>query len=315
MTLVRAVLACAVAALTADSFVGPAPVAAPGHPQLPSPCSLDAVDGRVARRTGTVTPLGARFDMEVDAFLIAVLSVYVAPDVGAWVLAIGAMRYAYVAAGWALPWLRRPTPPRYWAKVVAAVQGVVLAVAAAERAAHGRGRRSPSRSRSPCWWSRSAATCGGSGVIAARPPRCPLPARVSPARRSPPWRSTLVWLALVLPDRVQDLTPGALLRLPLEGIVLVALALVLPAGPRRWVASVFGLLLGLLVVVKVLDIGFEAVLDRRFSPVSDWVYFGPGIGVLADSIGRPAGGRRRRRWRCVLAVVLLVVLAARRREG
>ena len=29
------------------------------------------------------------------------------------------------------------------------------------------------------------------------------------------------------------------------------------------------------------------MLDRRFSPVSDWVYFGPGIGVLADSVGQP----------------------------
>ncbi len=30
---------------------------------------LDAVDGQVARRTGTATALGARFDGEVDAFL------------------------------------------------------------------------------------------------------------------------------------------------------------------------------------------------------------------------------------------------------
>ncbi|MFD8079956.1 CDP-alcohol phosphatidyltransferase family protein [Streptomyces sp. NPDC059718] len=33
---------------------------------------VDAVDGRVARRTGTTSPLGARFDMETDAFLIRV---------------------------------------------------------------------------------------------------------------------------------------------------------------------------------------------------------------------------------------------------
>ena len=131
VTLVRAEMACVVAALTADSFLRPAHVAV-----LVSLTALalllDAVDGRVARRTGTVTPLGARFDMEVDAFLIAVLSVYVAPALGGWVLAIGAMRYAYVTAGWALPWLRRPTPPRFSAKVVAAVQGVVLVVAAAD---------------------------------------------------------------------------------------------------------------------------------------------------------------------------------------
>ena len=64
--------------------------------------------------------------MEVDAWLILVLSVYVAPMVGGWVLAIGLARYAYVAAGWLLPWLRGPVPPRYWRKVVAAIQGVTL---------------------------------------------------------------------------------------------------------------------------------------------------------------------------------------------
>ena len=118
---------------------------------------LDAVDGLVARRTGTSSALGARFDMEVDAFLILVLSVYVARSMGAWVLAIGAMRYAYLVATWALVWMRGSPPPRYWSKVVAAIQGVVLAVVAADS--------SPSHSRSPpwpwrshCWSSRSAAT-------------------------------------------------------------------------------------------------------------------------------------------------------------
>jgi hypothetical protein len=70
--------------------------------------------------------------MEVDAFLILVLSVFVARSLGAWVLAIGAMRYVFVVAGWALPWLREPLPPRYWRKVVAAIQGIVLVCAAAD---------------------------------------------------------------------------------------------------------------------------------------------------------------------------------------
>ncbi|MGO7983492.1 CDP-alcohol phosphatidyltransferase family protein, partial [Rhizobium johnstonii] len=86
--------------------------------------------GWVARRTGTVTELGARFDMEVDAFLLLVLSLYVAPILGPWVLAIGLMRYAFVAAGWVLPGLRLRLPPRYWRKVVTAVQGIALAFAA-----------------------------------------------------------------------------------------------------------------------------------------------------------------------------------------
>ncbi|GII58675.1 membrane protein [Planotetraspora thailandica] len=91
---------------------------------------LDAVDGRVARRTGTASRLGARFDMEVDAFLILVLSVFVAASLGVWVTAIGAMRYAFVAAGWVAPWLRGSLPPSFARKTVAAVQGIVLVVAA-----------------------------------------------------------------------------------------------------------------------------------------------------------------------------------------
>ena len=57
---------------------------------------------------------------------------YVARSAGAWVLAIGAARYAFLAAGWLLPWMRAPLPPRYWRKVVAATQGIVLTIAAAD---------------------------------------------------------------------------------------------------------------------------------------------------------------------------------------
>ncbi|MGO4595897.1 CDP-alcohol phosphatidyltransferase family protein [Leifsonia sp. 2TAF2] len=92
--------------------------------------ALDAVDGWVARRTGSVSELGARFDMEVDAFLLLVLSVFVARTLGPWVLAIGLLRYAFVAAGWMLPWLNRTLPARYWRKVVTAVAGIALALAA-----------------------------------------------------------------------------------------------------------------------------------------------------------------------------------------
>jgi hypothetical protein len=68
--------------------------------------------------------------MEVDAFLLLVLSAFVAPILGLWVLAIGLMRHVFVAAGWMLPWLRLQLPPRYWRKVVTAVQGIALTLAA-----------------------------------------------------------------------------------------------------------------------------------------------------------------------------------------
>ena len=130
VTLARAVLACGVAALVTEAWVGE-----PATAVLVTLCAaalvLDLVDGRVARRTRTASPFGARFDGEADAFLILVLSVHVARTAGAWVLLIGAARYAFATAGWALPWLRERLPFRYWRKVVTAVQGVVLTYAAA----------------------------------------------------------------------------------------------------------------------------------------------------------------------------------------
>ena len=93
--------------------------------------ALDGVDGQVARRTGSSSALGARFDMEVDAFLILVLSVFIAGTFGWWTVLIGAYRYVFVAASWALPWMTAPLPPRFSRKVVAAAQGVVLVVATA----------------------------------------------------------------------------------------------------------------------------------------------------------------------------------------
>jgi phosphatidylglycerophosphate synthase len=129
VTLTRATLAGGVAALTADSFVRDVPSVVYVGVTVVA-LALDWVDGQVARRTGTASELGARFDMEVDAALLLVLSVYAARSCGAWVLVIGLMRYAYVAAMWPLPWMRGTLPPRYWRKVVAATQGVVLVVAA-----------------------------------------------------------------------------------------------------------------------------------------------------------------------------------------
>jgi phosphatidylglycerophosphate synthase len=130
VTLGRALLVGAVTALAVQSFDRAAPVALMVTLTAVA-LALDGVDGYTARRTGTSSELGARFDMEVDSFLVLVLCVQVAPLKGGWVLAIGGMRYAFVAASWVLPWMRGSLPPRYWRKVVAAIQGVALTVAMA----------------------------------------------------------------------------------------------------------------------------------------------------------------------------------------
>ncbi|WP_320779317.1 CDP-alcohol phosphatidyltransferase family protein [Streptomyces sp. CRN 30] len=129
VTLGRAVLVGGVTALVADSFRDAPPVSLLVGLTAVA-LLLDGVDGRVARRTGTSSALGARFDMEVDAFLILVLSVYVSLSLGPWVLLIGAMRYVFVAAARVRPWLTAPLPPSTARKTVAALQGVLLLVAA-----------------------------------------------------------------------------------------------------------------------------------------------------------------------------------------
>ena len=137
VTLTRAVLVCGVTALVAASSGGAGTPGGLGVLVAVSSVALalDAVDGWVARRTGTANPMGARFDMETDAFLILVLSVQVARDLGWWVLGIGAARYVLLAVGvagrWA-PWLRGQVPARRWRKVVAAYQGIALTVASAQ---------------------------------------------------------------------------------------------------------------------------------------------------------------------------------------
>ncbi len=129
VTLARAVLVGAVTALVADApTTGPAVgvlVAAAVVALL-----LDAVDGRVARYTGTVSVLGARFDVETDAFLVLVLSVRAIGAVGAWVLVIGVLRYAFVVAARIAPWLRADLPASSVRKLVGALQGCVLIVVA-----------------------------------------------------------------------------------------------------------------------------------------------------------------------------------------
>jgi phosphatidylglycerophosphate synthase len=131
VTLARALLACAVAALVTDALLGTTSLTVLVAVAVVA-LLLDAVDGRVARRTGTGSAFGGRFDGEADAFLILVLSAYVASVLGWWVLLIGAARYAFGLGALLVPWMGAPLPFRYWRKVVTAVQGVALTVAAAD---------------------------------------------------------------------------------------------------------------------------------------------------------------------------------------
>ena len=309
LTLTRATLAVGVAALAADSFAHDTPVALLVTLAAVA-LALDAADGWMARRTGTATGLGARFDGEVDAFLILALSIYVAPAVGAWVLAIGAARYLFLAWEWLLPWMRAPLPSRRWRRVVAAAQGIALTVAAAEVLPRGLTQAllvvalaALVVSVGECtWWlwrhrgaAREAAPEDGVGQPERGPLRTGLPVALTVLAL------LLLWAAVVAPDQPRLITIGAFARLPLELLVVVAVAVALPAVPRRVLAVVAGTLLAVLVVVKVLDMGFVTAYDRPFDPVSDSSYVGIGVETLRDAIGRSSANL------ALAGIVVLVV--------
>ncbi len=321
VTLARATLVVGVAALTADSFVRP--VSLTTLVALAAVAlALDWVDGQVARRTSTESTLGAQLDGEVDAFLILTLSVAVAPSLGVWVLAIGLARYAFLAAGWPFAWMRAPLPRRDWRKVVTAVVGVVLVIAAAQvvppvlmtiAVLGALILLAESFGRDVVWlWRRrhvsdlAVATLEPQGVV-------PEPAgdtgggsgrvRAGCAAVLTLAALLLVWAALVAPNDPGRFRLDMFMRLPLELLVVVILALALPRSGRRFLPWVIGPVLGVLVVVKLLDVGFFTAFDRPFNPVEDWSYTGSGIETLRASVGRTKAD-------LVLAAVALIGVAA-----
>ena len=290
VTTVRSTLVGGVAALVAESFAGASPVAV--LPVLAAVALLlDAVDGRVARSTGTASAVGARYDMEVDSVLVLLLALYVAQSLGAWVVAVGSVHYLLLLARRALPWLRRPAVPRYWCKVVAALQGGVLVVAAAGVLPRGVAVvlllvvaallvESFGREVLELWSTRADA---GPDLVPA----------AEPVLRRRPVLSALgtalafaaVYAVLVVPDRVDRIAGAAFLRIPVEGLVLIGLVLLVPSRRRRAVAVGAGLLLGVLAVVRIFDLGFYEALHRPFNPVNDWRLFPAAVDMLGESFG------------------------------
>lgn len=308
ITLSRGLMACAVAALTAELLLGHQVTVAILVLAVPA-LALDAVDGWIARRTGTATAFGERFDGEVDAFLILVLSIAAASSLGWWVLAAGLARYVFAIAGWALPWLRAQLEPRYWRKVVTATVGVVLTVAVADVLPRGLtlaavvvalALLAESFGRDVCWLWRHRPARGE-----ARPG--PRVLRVGGSAVATVLALALVWFPLVAPTRPDHLTPGAFLRLPVEFLVLGAIAVAVSsasARSTRTVAVLAGALLGAVTVSKILDLATFAVLGRSFNLAVDRDQLGSGVAFLRLAVGTWAA-----RGIVVGAVILLVMVA------
>ena len=104
--------------------------------------------------------------------------------------------------------------------------------------------------------------------------------------------AALVVAALTAPTRLEDLRVSAFLRLPVEALLLVAAALVLPARwarARTALALTGGLVIGVAAVFKLLDVGVHEALNRPFDPLIDWRYAGSLAETVRDSFGPRLG--------------------------
>ena len=107
-------------------------------------------------------------------------------------------------------------------------------------------------------------------------------------------------LALALLTPADALSAGAFVRLPVEIPAAAVVLLLLPARARRWAAAAGGAAVGVLAVVKALDLGFGSVRRRPFDLVLDWPLLGPAVDYVKTTSGRAVA---------VSAVVVVIAAA------
>ena len=95
----------------------------------------------------------------------------------------------------------------------------------------------------------------------------------------------LILVTLLSPNEFSRITPGAFASVPMEALLGVAVLLLLPAKARPVVATLVGIALGMLAIMKLLDMGFLAILARPFDPVLDWTLLEDAMRFLAGAIG------------------------------
>ncbi|MEU5878772.1 sulfatase [Spirillospora sp. NPDC047279] len=123
----------------------------------------------------------------------------------------------------------------------------------------------------------------------------------------------LVLFVLLMPVTIARLTPGSFVRIPLEAIAGVGLVLVLRDRARRPWAILAGVGLGLLFILKLLDMGFRETLARPFNPVLDWTFVGAGLEFANSTFGRVGSiGAVVLTVLLIVGVLALMVLSARR---
>jgi hypothetical protein len=104
--------------------------------------------------------------------------------------------------------------------------------------------------------------------------------------------AALVVAALTAPTSLEELRISEFLRLPVEALVLLGVALVLPdrrGRVRTALALTGGLVLGVAAAFKLLDVGFVEALNRPFDPLIDWRYAADLVETVRGSFGPRLG--------------------------
>jgi hypothetical protein len=115
--------------------------------------------------------------------------------------------------------------------------------------------------------------------------------------------AVVVLAALLLPNEVARIAPGAFLRIPAEALLGVAVLLAVPHRARQAAAALLGSALGALTLLKILDMGFHATLGRPFDVLTGWGSLADAAIFLAQSAGPGRAVAA-----CVAAAVLAVAV-------
>ena len=93
-------------------------------------------------------------------------------------------------------------------------------------------------------------------------------------------------LTLLLPGKLKLLVPDTFLRLPLELPLLVLLFVCLPQRVQLAVRLLVVTLLGLIVLLRLADMGTRVAFERRFNPLLDIHLVHAGWNLASGSLGR-----------------------------
>ena len=99
-----------------------------------------------------------------------------------------------------------------------------------------------------------------------------------------------LFLVLLLPDHPRDLVPASFLRLPLELPIAVLALLALRGAASTLFRALVVTAAGLLLLLRLADLGSRLAFDRAFSPLVELHLIGDGWNLASGTVGRLEAG-------------------------